>query len=408
MSDSDQVIRDVLREQRGSLLARLIRVLGSFELAEDALQEALTAALTQWPAAGVPDNPRAWLLAAARHKGIDEIRRRELRGEKHVQMALTAPASSGAEDEPSIRDDMLRLMFTCCHPALAVPAQVALTLNTIAGLSVEEIARAFLVPVPTLAQRLVRAKRKIAVAGIPYSVPGPDDLSPRTEGILRVIYLTFNEGYTATRGSDLIRGELCDHALRLAHELMALLPGDGNVAGLLALMLLQDSRRSARTDEQGELVLLEHQDRSLWDVERIAEGRRLTRIALELTPRGSYALQAAIAALHAEANRAEDTDWPQIVALYTLLLAVESSAVVALNRAVALAMAQGAEAGLAAMVGLDGALKDYHLYHAAKADLLRRANRLDDARRTFERALELCDNEAEQRLLARKLALVSH
>jgi RNA polymerase sigma-70 factor (ECF subfamily) len=392
------------------VLARLIRRLGSFDLAEDALQDALAAALVQWPEQGVPASPRAWLLTAARNKAVDEIRKRVLHGEKHAELAetLAQDTAPSPEDEPGIRDDMLRLMFTCCHPALALHAQVALTLNTVAGLSVEEIARAFLVPVPTLAQRLVRAKNKIQAANIPYVVPEKAELGPRTEGILKVVYLTFNEGYAASRGEELLRAELCDHAIRLGRELADLMPEDGNVLGLLALMLLTDCRRRARVDEAGDLVLLEDQDRTLWDRDEIEEGRALTRAALTRSPRGAYPLQAAIAALHAEAAAAADTDWAQIAALYDRLLAMEPTPVIALNRAVAVAMAQGPEAGLGLMAELRQALDGYHLFHAARADLQRRAGDFESARAGYERALRLCENAAEQRLLRRKLASLAH
>jgi RNA polymerase sigma-70 factor (ECF subfamily) len=303
---------------------------------------------------------------------------------------------------------MLRLMFTCCHPALELSAQVALTLNTIAGLRVEEIARAFLIPVPTMAQRLVRAKRKIVAAKIPYVVPERQELAPRTEGLLRVLYLIFNEGYSSTQGMLPIRDELCDHAIGLAREVTELIVEDGNAIGLLALMLLQDSRRAARIDAAGDLVLLDEQDRSSWNQARIQEGCALTKEALRRAPQAPYAIQAAIAAVHAEAARADHTDWRQIVALYDHLLQVEPSAVVALNRAVAVAMAQGPEAGLALTAELEEPLARYHLLHATRGELLRRSGQFEHARSAFERALSLCENEAEQRLLVRKLAAVKN
>ncbi|MCB9581965.1 MAG: sigma-70 family RNA polymerase sigma factor [Polyangiaceae bacterium] len=404
MTATRERIQEVVREHHGTVLARLIRRLKSFDLAEDALQDALAAAISQWPRDGIPDSPRAWLFTAARNKAVDEIRKRTLHGEKHAE--LLEELETVVEDEPQIRDDMLRLMFTCCHPALALHAQVALTLSTVAGLEVEEIARAFLVPVPTLAQRLVRAKHKIRAANIPYAVPEASELSPRIEGISKVVYLTFNEGYTASRG-DGIRAELCQHALRLGRELCRLLPEDGNALGLLALMELTDARRAARVDAEGELVLLEDQDRTLWNREQIDEGCALTRAALRRAPRGAYPLQAAISAVHAEAERATDTDWPQIAALYARLFAVEPTPVVALNRAVAVAMAHGPQTGLALLGELEASLSEYHLFHAARADLLRRAGQREAAHAGYGRALELCENAAEQRLLRKKLALVS-
>ncbi len=410
MAVSREEIQAIVRRHHGAVLARLIRRLRSFDLAEDALQDALAAAMVQWPTSGIPESPRAWLLTAARNKAVDEIRKRSLRGAKHDEMAADASPDASVpspEDEPAIGDDMLRLMFTCCHPALQLQAQIALTLHAIAGLSVEEIARAFLLPVPTLAQRLVRAKNKIRAAGIPYRVPESDELGPRTAGILRVVYLTFNEGYTATRGEQLVRAELCEHAIYLGRELVWLMPESADAVGLLALMLLQDSRRDARVDTDGEIVLLEEQDRGLWRQDRIQEGCDLTRRALKLSSHSVYPLQAAIAAVHAEASAPEKTDWRQIAALYDRLLAVEPTPVVALNRAVAVAMAFGPEVGLKLTEQLSDPLDTYYLFHAARGDLLRRAGKLDLSRVAFERALELCANTAEQRLLHRKLAQVS-
>ena len=411
MTVTGEEIQAIVRRHHGAVLARLIRRLRSFDLAEDALQDALAAALVQWPESGIPESPRAWLITAARNKAVDEIRKRALRGAKHDELAMEASpegAVPSPDDEPAIGDDMLRLMFTCCHPALQLQAQIALTLHTIAGLSVEEIARAFLVPVPTLAQRLVRAKNKIRAAGIPYRVPDSDEIGPRTAGLLRVVYLTFNEGYAATQGEQLVRAELCEHAIYLGRELVRLMPESADALGLLALMLLQDSRRGARVDADGEIVLLEEQDRSLWRHDRIEEGCALTRQALTLSPHSVYSLQAAIAAVHAEASAPEQTDWRQIAALYDRLLAVEPTPVVALNRAVAVAMAFGPEAGLELTEELSDRLDAYYLFHAARGDLLRRAGKLDSSRIAFERALELCANTAERRLMHRKLTQVSH
>ncbi len=385
----------------------MIRLLGDFDVAEEALQEAFAAALEQWPAAGVPRHPRAWLVSTGRHKAIDRLRRDKTFAAKQAQIAYLSETAAPAPDltEEPFTDDLMRLIFTCCHPALALEAQVALTLKTLCGLSVEEIARAFLVPAATMAQRLVRAKAKIRAARIPYEVPGTDRLAERLDGVLRVVYLVFNEGYAATSGDALVRRELCAEAIRLGRLLRSLLPDAGEAAGLLALMLLHDSRRSARVDTSGDLVTLEEQDRSLWDRGQIAEGHALAETAVRRGGAGFYALQAAIAALHAQAARAEQTDWPQIAALYTLLLRLHPSPVVALNHAAAVAMRERLDRGLRLIERLeaDGALEGYHLLPAAKADILRRLGRNAAAAAAYERALQLVTHEAERRYLERRL-----
>jgi RNA polymerase sigma-70 factor (ECF subfamily) len=396
------------RSERPRALATLIRLVGDFDLAEETLQEAFLVALERWPADGVPRNPRAWLVSTARHKALDRLRRRQsFAAKRHQILDLTVttapPPDLDLEDFP---DDQLRLIFTCCHPALAVKAQVALTLKTLCGLSVEELARAFLVAPTAMAQRLVRAKAKIRTARIPYSVPGRERLAERLEGVLRVVYLVFNEGYAATSGRSLVRGELCREAIRLGRLLRHLLPKESEVRGLLALMLLHDSRRAARVDAAGDLVTLEEQDRTLWDGDEIAEGLTLVEDALGRAGGGFYALQAAIAALHARASRPEDTDWAQIAALYRLLLARYPSPVVALNHAAAVAMAEGLIRGLELVEELErgGDLAGYHLLPAAKADLLRRLGRRSEAAAAYERALALATHEAERRYLVRRLA----
>ncbi|MGE5125273.1 MAG: RNA polymerase sigma factor [Betaproteobacteria bacterium] len=399
-------LETAFREERPRALATLIRLLGDFDLAEEALQEAFAAALVQWPRDGVPHNPRSWLVSAARHKAIDWLRRRKRLSEKADEIAYLAEPASPAPDleEQPLADDLMSLIFTCCHPALAVEAQVALTLKTLCGLSVEQIARAFLVPPATMAQRLVRAKAKIRRARIPYEVPKAEQLAERLEGVLRVVYLVFNEGYAATAGDALVRRELCNEAIRLGRLLRGLLPAAGEVGGLLALMLLHDSRRAARLDAEGELVTLEEQDRSLWDRSSIAEGRSLAEEAVRRGV-GFYALQAAIAALHAQAARASDTDWPQIAALHALLLRLHPSPVVALNHAAAVALAERLERGLRLIEELEvqGELDRYHLLPAAKADILRRLGRRAEAAAAYERALGLVTHDAERRYLERRL-----
>ena len=413
-SDLNRDVEQVFRTERQRALATLIRLLdGDFDLAEDALQEAFAEALTRWPAAGVPASPRAWLVSTARHKGLDRLRRRSRFEEKRRVLAWTAPRfeppdvsrlEGGYDGE--LGDDRLRLIFTCCHPALAVEAQVALTLRTLCGLETDEIARAFLVPVPTLAQRLVRAKQKIRAAGIPYRVPPPELLAERLDAVLCTLYLVFNEGYAATAGPALLRAELCAEAIRLGRLLTELLPVETEPRALLALMLLHHARRAARLDRAGELVLLEDQDRSLWDRGEIAEGLALVEASLRRGGARPYALQAAIAALHARAATAAATDWRQVAELYRLLLDVQPSPVVELNRAVAVAQAYGEEAGLRLLDELDlrGALPGYHLLPAARADLLRRLGRAAEAAGAYRQALGLAGNPAEQRFLARRLA----
>jgi RNA polymerase sigma-70 factor, ECF subfamily len=395
------------REERPRALATLIRLLRDFDLAEDMLQEAFAAAVEQWPREGAPGNPWAWLVSMARHKAIDRLRRAKTFAAKQAEIAYLSEAASGAPDpvDETFPDDLLRLIFTCCHPALALEAQVALTLKTLCGLSVEQIARAFLVPPPTMAQRLVRAKGKIRVAGIPYEVPASDRLGERLEGVLRVVYLVFNEGYAATSGDALVRRELCAEAIRLGRLLRSLLPRTSEVAGLVALMLLQDSRRVARLDAAGDLVTLEEQDRSLWDRGQITEGEALAEEAVRRGGAGFYALQAAIAALHAHAARADETDWPQIAALYALLLRHHPSPVVALNHAAAVAMGERLDRGLRLIEQLEatGELESYHLLPAAKADILRRLGRRSEAAVAYERALALVTQDSERRYLERRL-----
>jgi RNA polymerase sigma-70 factor (ECF subfamily) len=415
MTIAEQASREVervFRTERQRALATLIRLLGGdFDAAEDALQEAFAEAMTRW-GSGVPANPRAWLVSTARHKGLDRLRRQSRFEEKRRLLAWTAPRfeppdvsllEGGYDGE--LGDDRLRLIFTCCHPALAVEAQVALTLRTLCGLGTDEIARAFLLPVPTLAQRLVRAKQKIRVAGIPYRVPPPELLRERLDAVLCTIYLVFNEGYAATAGPALLRVELCLEAIRLGRLLLELLPGETEARALLALMLLHHARRAARLDLRGELVLLEEQDRSLWDRGDIAEGLGLVEDSLRRGGAQPYALQAAITALHARAATAAETDWRQMAELYRLLLGVQPSPVVELNRAVAVAQAYGEEAGLRLLDELEsrGALPGYHLLPAARADLLRRLGRAVEAADAYRRALGLASNPAEQRFLARRL-----
>jgi RNA polymerase sigma-70 factor, ECF subfamily len=397
----------VYRTESRRVLATLIRLLGSFDLAEEALHDAFTAAVEQWPQEGVPSNPRAWLISAGRFKAIDKIRRRAKFDQSIAELVneLDADAEIAPErEDESVEDDRLRLVFTCCHPALAAEAQVALTLREVCGLTTEEIARAFFTPAPTLAQRIVRAKNKIRDARIPYEVPSREDLPERLESVLRVIYLVFNEGYYASSGATLTRHDLSAEAIRLGRLLVELLP-EPEAMGLLALMLLQESRRAARTTATGDLVLLEDQDRSLWNAEQIAQGSALVEKALSSRRAGVYTLQAAIAAVHAAAKDAAATDWTQITALYDLLQRIDPSPVVELNRAVAVAMRDGPEAGLALIEALLARreLEDYHLAHAARADLYRRSGRAAEARASYQRALELARQEPERRFLERRL-----
>jgi RNA polymerase sigma-70 factor, ECF subfamily len=398
-------VEAVYRAESRRVLATLIRLLGDFDIAEEALHDAFRAAIEQWPREGVPDNPRAWLVSAGRFKAIDGIRRRS-RFDALEDMAeqVEAIPAEPEPDEESIEDDRLRLMFTCCHPALPPDAQVALTLREVCGLTTEEIARAFLTGAPTLAQRIVRAKSKIRDARIPYEVPPRAELPERLDNVLRVIYLVFNEGYSASSGTSLTRHDVSGEAIRLGRLLMELLP-EPEVAGLLALMLLQESRRAARSSVEGELILLADQDRSLWNREQITEGVALVERALSSRQAGPYALQAAIAAVHAEAPRAADTDWAQIVALYDVLVQATPSPVVELNRAVAVTMRDGPQAGLALidMILARGDLADYHLAHSARADFCRRLGKNEEARASYRRALDLARQEPERRFLQRRL-----
>jgi len=399
-------IEEIFRAEHGRILATLIRLLGDIDVAEEALQEAFAAALEQWPEAGTPVNPVAWLVSTGRHKAIDRLRRRVRFAEKQDEIALHIELSA-AEDEAPVPEDRLRLIFTCCHPALATEAQVALTLRTLGGLSTEEIARAFLVPAATMAQRLVRAKAKIRTAGIPYRVPPDDALAERLEAVMVVVYLVFNEGYSASFGARLVRHELCEQAIRLGRMLVELLPARAEAKGLLALMLLHDSRRETRLDGSGDIVLLEDQDRSRWDRAQIEEGAALVEAALleGARPPGPYALQAAIAAVHAQAPTASATDWAQIAELYGVLAREHPSPVVELNRAVAVAMSGEIERGLAVVDDIDrrGELAGYHLLPAAHAELLRRLGRHAEAAESYRRALELVGNEPERRHLEKRL-----
>ena len=390
------------------VLATLIRLLGDFDLAEEAMHDAFRAALEQWPRDGVPSNPRAWLVSAGRFKGIDTLRRRarfDPLDESVDQADLGVEDPAAWADPESVEDDQLRLIFTCCHPALAPDAQVALTLREVCGLTTEEIAQAFLTPAPTLAQRIVRAKAKIRDARIPYQVPTPEELPERLEAVLRVIYLVFNEGYAATSGVSVTRHDLSGEAIRLGRLLVALLP-EPDALGLLALMLLHESRRGARTSSSGEVILLDEQDRSLWNREQIAEGIRLVERSLSSRRFGPYTIQAAISAVHAEAPTAAQTDWREIVGLYDALLSADPSPVVELNRAVAVAMLDGPAAGLPLVDRIldRGELKDYRLAHAVRADLCRRLGQTSEARTSYHRALALTRQEPERRFLERRLA----
>jgi len=398
-----ETIQQIYRAESRRVFATLVRLLGDFDLAEEALHDAFRAALEQWPGEGVPDNPRAWLVSTGRFKAIDAIRRRSRFDPLEEEHADSLAAEEKPDAEP-IEDDRLRLVFTCCHPALSHDAQVALTLREVCGLTTEEIARAFLTPAPTLAQRIVRAKNKIRDARIPYEVPGPKELPERLDAVLRVIYLVFNEGYSASSGASLTRADVSGEAIRLARLLIELLP-EPEVLGVLALMLLHESRHAARASASGDLVLLEDQDRRLWNRELIAEGVSLVERALGSRRFGPYSLQAAIAAVHAEAPTFAATDWSQIIGLYDVLSRYDPSPVIELNRAVAVAMRDGPAAGLAVVEALLNGreLADYHLAHAARADLCRRLGRKAEARASYKRALALARQEPEQRFLQKRL-----
>jgi RNA polymerase sigma-70 factor (ECF subfamily) len=404
-----EAINAVYIEHSRRVLATLIRLLGDFDVAEEALHDAFRAALEQWPREGIPANPRAWLVSAGRFKAIDGLRRRSrfdpLENEAGERADVAVLDTAAWADDESVEDDRLRLIFTCCHPALAADAQIALTLREVCGLTTEQIAQAFLTPAPTLAQRIVRAKSKIRDARIPYQVPTPAELPGRLDAVLRVIYLVFNEGYEASSGQQLTRADLSAEAIRLGRLVAELLP-EPEVLGLLALMLLHESRREARTSPSGELVRLDEQDRSRWDRALIAEGTRLVRRALLSRRFGSYTIQAAISAVHAEAPDSGATDWSEIVGLYDVLLSTDPSPIVELNRAVAVAMRDGPESGLRIIdqILARGDLRDYRLAHAARADLCRRLGRVIDARTSYERAIALTKQEPERRFLERQLA----
>ena len=401
-----EAVDAVYRNESRRVLATLIRLLGDFDLAEEAMHDAFAAAIERWPMDGVPANPRSWLVSAGRFRAIDALRRRSRFDASQGAIAerLETTEWEAPDLDSAVEDDRLRLIFTCCHPALTPDAQVALTLREVCGLTTEEIARAFLIPAPTVAQRIVRAKAKIRDARIPYHVPTRADLAERLDTVLHVVYLVFNEGYFASGGASLTRRDLSAEAIRLGRLLVELLP-EPEAVGLLALMLLQESRRAARTTAEGELVLLEDQDRAIWNAEQIAEGTRLVERAIEMRRIGPYTLQAAIAAVHAEARTAGSTDWAQIAALYHVLARADPSPVVQLNQAAAVAMRDGAEAGLALVDALmaSGELADYQHAHSARADLCRRLGRVGEARESYQRALGLTGQQAERRFLERRL-----
>ena len=404
MSCVSETINATFKADYGRIMASLFRVFRDFDLAEEAIQDAFTVALARWSIDGVPNSPVAWIITTAKRRAIDCLRREHVRAEKYAWLTETGELEDSVTE--MLEDDRLRLIFTCCHPALNMGARVALTLRTLGGLTTHEIAQAFLIPEATLAQRLVRAKRKIRDAGIPYQAP-PDHLLPeRLDGVLAVVYLVFNEGYSATAGDALVRFDLCTEAVRLGRALCELMPDEPKVSGLTALMLLQDSRREARVSPDGEVVLLEDQDRSLWDGQEIEEGVTLVQRALRRGRSGPYQIQAAIAALHAEAKTPPETDWPQLIALYDVLMELNPSAVVELNRAVAVAMVHGPAEGMAVIDRLEasGVLDNYKWLHSARADLLRRLGRFDEATVAYQRALALSENVTERTFLERRLA----
>ena len=414
MRDAKTIADRVFREESGRIIASLIRLSGSFDLAEEAMQDAFASALVHWPARGIPEKPGAWITAVAHRKLIDHVRRQSTRTQQQDTLEHASRTTTYHEPEDDISteemsstypDDRLRLIFTCCHPAINQEAQVALTLRTLGGLSTAEIARAFLVAEATLAQRLVRVKQKIRDANIPYAVPAREELRERLESVQAVIYLIFNEGYTATTGSLLVRGDLCAEAIRLGRILCELVPKEPENLGLLALMLLHDSRRAARTNSEGDMVPLEEQDRSLWNWEQIHEGAQIVKQALRIRSVGPYQLQAAVAAVHGEAKTPDDTDWREIAALYGVLERLSPGPVIALNRAVAVAMSEGFSKGLSIIdeLGSSKQLDGYYLFHAARADLLRRLNRSQEATEAYRRALELTTNKVEQDYLRTRL-----